>query len=522
MGNYLPLPEGIQNWNNATIAGVDVLAAMTGNDLFIIADDTRIGYALFHYVYDTENDSGYRYAYTLPYRVIQTERSKETMPNSLSELAGRTGAGRGIAPMSLGGQSPEMSAVNDGIAGAVDLRRLQREAVAKSYVAGYVMGSAPAITLTMSKKKQKDGDPVYNIVAKESKPSRPLGVLMALPARCVSKAGVLASPSDIMSGAVDFGTTDPNKMIYQCFPPQAAVAYISALGGRIPEYAPFVSDAKNQWTPEDILAGKPDVSYVRVHATENKSRTGGSQDRFKFSLKSTSDRRSLYTQDNHVCLRALEHMPIKCNSDADAYALNESAFGGWRYRKPKTETVDGLTKAITECPSQIWKKKYVIDGEEHEGIGSAFFMAGNEETNDAGEKIMQHQLTYFPWWQTGARRPTAPSRVERMVKRTLRPAEGDKKDRMVTHPILWKDQPNHPMFKGYSSFVSHILNAGYLREDKLQAMGGRAAKARKQAQGLTADQMSSLKQFLRNSEVEADIQAVQDEAADRSVLSEQV
>lgn len=450
------------------------------------------------------------------------------MSNALSQVAGNASRNRGLQAMNLGagmapmGEMGGMAPVNDGIGGAVDLRRLQREAVAKSFVAGYIMGSAPALTLTMSKKKQKEGDPIYNIVAKESKPSRPLGVLMALPARCVQKAGVLASPADIMSGSVDFTTTDPTKMIYQCFPPQAAVAYISALGGRLPEYAPYVSDAKSQWSPEDILAGKPEVSFVRVHATENKSHTGGAQERFKFSLKTTSDRRSLYTQENHVCLRALEHMPVKCNSEADAYALNEAAFGAWRFRKPKTETMDGLTKAITECPSQIWRKQYDVDGEKVEGIGSAFFMAGPEESNDAGEKIMQHQLTYFPWWQTGARRQTTPARVERMVKRTLRPAEGDKKDRMITHPILWKDQPNHPMFKGYSRFVDYILSTGYLREDKLKAMGGRAAKARKQAQGLTADQMSSLKQFLRNSEVEADIQAVQDEAADRSVLQEQV
>ena len=328
----------------------------------------------------------------------------------------------------------------------------------------------------------------------------------------------MASPSDIMSGMVDFNTTDPNEMIYQCFPPAAAIAYISALGGRIPEYAPFVSNNREQWTMEDILAGKPEVTFVRVHATENKSRTGGSHERFKFSLKTTSDRRSLYTENNHVCLRALEHMSVKCTNDAEAYALNEAAFGAWRFRKPKTETMDGLTKAITECPSQIWRKKYTIDGNEYEGIGSAFFMATNEDTNEAGEKIMQRQLMYYPWWQTGARRQTAPVRVERMVKRTLRPAEGEKKDRMITHPILWKDQPNHAMFKPYAQFVSYVLNQGYLREDKLQSMGGRAAKARRQAQGLTPDQLSSLKQFLRGEGVEQDIQYVQDEAANRAVL----
>lgn len=516
-GDVLPLPEGMQGWNNAAVYGEDVLAGTSGNDLFIIAEDTKVGLALFHYVYSTENGNGYRFAYTLPYRTIQTERRQDNMsnPNSLGEFARQAAGGR-LNNMSLGGPAPEMGAMNDGLATTVDVRRLQREALAKSYVFGYVMGAAPATTLGMSKKKDKDSE-TYSIVAKESKPSRCLAVLMALPKRCVSKAGNMASPSDIMGGMVDFNSSG-DEMWYQAFPVNAAISYISALGGKLPEYAPNVSDARNQWSPEDILSGKPDVTFVRVHATENKNRTGKTQERFRFSLKTTSPRRSLYTQGNHVCLRALEHMQLKCTTEQEAYNLNEAAFGAWRYRKPKTETKDVLSKAIAECPGQIWRKQYELNGETVEGIGSAFFMVAAEEKNEAGESIMKHQLSYFPWWQTGALRPTTPSRVEQIVKRTLRPAEGEKKERMVTSPVLWKDNKNHPMFRGYSKFVDELLSRGYLREDKLTSMGGRAGKTRRQAQGLSADQMTSLKQFLRNEGVEAEIQAVQDEAADRAVL----
>lgn len=518
----MPLPEGMQGWNNASVNGVDVLAGTSGKDLFIIADDVKSGLTLFHYVYNTDSGGGYKFSSTLPTRVIQTERSIKFMQGnqSLAEFARQSGANRGLSSMNLGGEQPMQSVGGDGISTTVDVRRLQREAVAKSYVFGYIMGSAPATTLALSRKKQKEQDDVYTIVAKESKPSRCLSVLMALPKRCVSKAGNMASPADIMSGMVDFNTTSADEMWYQAFPVNAAISYISALGGRLPEYAPNVSDAKQQWSSEDILSGKPEVTFVRVHATENKNRTGKSQERFRFSLKTTSTRRSLYTQDNHICLRALEHMPLKCTTEEEAYALNEAAFGAWRYRKPKTETKDGLTKAITECPSQIWRKQYTINGETIDGIGSAFFMAGNEEKNESGEPIMKHQLSYFPWYQTGSLRPATPSRVDQLVKRTLRPAEGDKKERMITSPVLWKDNPNHPMFRGYSRFVDKVLSAGYLREDKLKAMGGRATKARRQAQTLSADQMTSLKQFLRLESVESDIQAVQDEAADRAVLLE--
>ena len=519
-GDVLPLPEGMQGWNNAALYGEDVLACTSGSDLFIIAEDTKVGYALFHYVYSTDNGNEYKMSYTLPYRILQTERRQTIManPNSLGELARQTANNRGLQAMNLGGAP--MEAVGDGLATTVDVRRLQREALAKAYVFGYIMGSAPATTLAMSKKKQKEGEETYNIVAKESKPSRCLSVLMALPKRCVSKAGNMASPSDIMSGMVDFNTTSTDEMWYQAFPVNAAISYISALGGKLPEYAPNVSDARRQWDPQDILSGKPDVTFVRVHATENKNRTGKSQDRFRFSLKTTSTRRSLYTPNNHVCLRALEHMPLKCTTEQEAYNLNEAAFGAWRYRKPKTETKDVLSKAIAECPGQIWRKQYTINGQQVEGIGSAFFMAANEEENEAGESIMKHQLAYYPWYQTGSLRPTTPSRVDQIVKRTLRPAEGDKKERMVTSPVLWKDNASHPMFKGYAKFVDEVLSQGYLREDKLKAMGGRAGKTRRAVQGLSSDQMTSLKQFLRDASVEADIQTVQDEAADRAVLLE--
>lgn len=494
-----------------------MLAAKVDRHLYILADAKDTGFALFHYEHETDDGSRYRLSYTLGKRVIQAERKVVSMNNMLRDVAGTVGNQRGVAPMNLGA-SEMVPAAGEGVSGAVDSRRLQREALAYGYVAGYIMGSAPATTLAMSKKKVKDGDAVYSIVAKESKPSRPLSVLMALPKRCVMRAGTLARPTDIMSGTVDFMNGEEG-LVFQHFPVEAAIAYISALGNRLPEYAPNVSDMGSQWSPEDILSGRPDVTFVYVHPTENKSRTSGSQEKFRFSLKSTSDRRSLYTEGNHVCLRALEHMSIKCGTEQEAYELNEAAFAAWRYRKPKTETVDGLTKACAECPGQIWKKTYDINGQAIEGIGSVFFMAGNEETTEGGEKVIRRQLMYYPWYQTGARRPTSPSRVERMVKRTLRPAEGDKKERMITHPVLWKDNPNHPMFKPYTRFVNYILQTGYIREDKLKGMGGRAAKASRKQAGMTPDQKLSLKQYMRMQDVERAIQEVQDESADRSVLN---
>lgn len=530
VSNYLPLPEGFSNWQNGTYAGEDILVAMAEKDLFLIAEDTNVGFALFHFVHPMDDGSVWQQSYTLPSRQLQIERSSSTManPSSLLSMQGAVADARGIAPMDLtGGGSvgaPVMTNAADGVSGSVDPRRLQREAVAYGYVFGYVMNTAPAITMALSKKSPKNSTPVYSIVTKESKPQRPLGVLIALPTRCIMRNRLIATPSEIMAGTVDFNATDSSAMTYQFFPGDAAVGYIGALGGRLPEYAPNVSNAKRQWSPEDILAEKAGVSFVRVHATENKNRTSGSQGQFRFSLKSTSDRRSLYTQHNIMCLRAQVHMPVTCNSEEDAYKLNEAAFGGWRYRKPKTETKSGLDKAIAECPSVIWRKKYTItrDGVPTpvDGIGSVFFMAGQTETTNSGEEVTRRELAYYPWWQTGALRPSSPSIADRIVERKLRPAEGEKKERMIATTVLWKDNPNHPMFKPYATFAAQIMDQGYIREEKLKAMGGRATKSKSKARGLDPSQLQSLKQFLREDDVMAAISSVQDEAADRSVLEE--
>lgn len=515
VGNVFPIPDGLDYWNDATIEGISVLACAKEEHLYIICEDVRRGLALFHYVNSNnpENSWDYKLSYDLPFRVLKKKGVLE-MANALSDLANMSGRG-GLRNLNLQGDAPAMQEVGSGVASAVDARRLQREALSSSYVAGYIMGGAPAITLSMAT-QTKDGVKTYTIKAKESKPARMQGVLIAIPARCCMHAGSLASPSDIMAGSVDFNTSD-ETMICQFFPTNAAIAYIAALGGKLPEYAPHVSKATRQWTKEEIFAEKEEVSFVRVRATENKRRSM-SDEQFRFSLQSTSPRRSLFTQKNHCCLRALEHMSTACKSDKDAYLLNQAAFGDWAYRRPATDTRTTLEKAKAECPSMIWGKVYVIDGEEHsDGIGSAFFMAEQTDVTESGETIAKKELVYYPWYQTGANRPDAPSIVPQIVKRTLRPAEGNKSERVVTSPVLYKDKPNHPMFRQYAAFIEFALQGGYLREDQLNAMCGRGTSRKKQA-GLSSDQMDSLKSFLRSDVVSADILAVQDSANDAAIL----
>lgn len=525
VSNFLPQPDGVTEWCDGTYLGVKTLVATADTDIYVVVDDTNLGLVLCHYVYAPDDTTEYRLSPHLGWRKLKLERSKKKMsmgsPSLMdvvrSQQSQRSDLGAGMAGM---GAAPTMGAMggNDGVTGTTDVYRLQREALANSYVTGYIMGAAPAITLALSKKKQKDSAPTFSIIAKESKPSRCLAVLMAIPSRCCKKGGNMATPSEILAGMVDFSTSG-NEMLYQTFQVKAAIGYIHAFGDRLAEYAPFVSDTREQWSKEAILSEHPEVSYVRIHATENKGQVGNTQDRFRFSLKTTSPRRSLYTQRNIVCLRALEHMDVKCNTEKAAYELNEAAFGQWRYRKPKTESMNALEKACTSCPDQIWKKTYEIDGQKVNGIGSAFFMAAAEETSENGVAVMRRELQYWPWWQTGALRPDQPSQVRSMVKRVLQAADQKKKERMVTVPILYKEHPDHKAFQPYRAFVDHIISQGYLSMDKLKSMGGRSSKGTRKKQAMTNDQINSLQMYLRNAEVKAEIQAVQESSADREVLA---
>lgn len=518
--NTIPLPNGVDRWMRAKYKGEEVLFARTENTIYMLADTTIFGYCLFKLVSSNENDTTFKVAYQGGNRIITNERRNIVMNASLKEIAARY-PGNAVQPMNLGNTAPAMTPTSgEGVSRSVDVRRLHTEIVTRGYVAGYVMGNAPALTMSLTRKKAQDGTVTANIVAKESKPTRCLAVLMALPANCVQRNGVLATPEDIAAGNIDY--TDSSEMLYQSFTVNAAISYISNMGGQLPEYAPTVSDAHKQWTAEDILSGNPAVSFVYVHATENKSRTSRSQEQFRFNLKTTSSRRSLYTEGNHVCLRALKHVSTKCTTEADAYRLNQIAFGSWAYRKKKSEPENALQRAMRDCPSQIWKATYTVDGVEKEGIGSAFFMAGSSVKSESGENITRKPLTYFAWYQTGDQRPAVGANVDRIVLREFRAASSEHKEGMVTVPVLYKEEPNNALFRGYQKFVEFITNTGFISRDKLVTLGVRAAKSKTRSLALTPAQKSSLQFFMRNQDVEAEIQAVRDEAANRAVIKDAV
>lgn len=408
--------------------------------------------------------------------------------------------------------------------GGVALNRLRQEALTRAYVYGYIMGNAPQITMALSRSKGKQSA-TSNIVARESKPSRMLSVLMCLPSNCVQRGGALASPEEIMSGLVDHNTTSPKAEMKLAFPPSAAVAYINALGGRIPEYAPTAlgPGAKSkQWTPQEILSNTGGVSFVRIKPTTKKDATLGDINRFKFSLApENAPRKSLYSQWNVCCLRAVEHTPVKCSTPEETYNINNIAFGGWKFRFRSGETRSALRIACDECPTQIWEQDYEINGEKVPGIGSCFFTDASEVKNAAGEAIAAAQLTYMPWHCTGALRPEVGPKLASIVLRKYRPAEGTRKEAMVPVPVLYSAQPDHKMFAPYKKFTDSIISEGFISAEKLKTLGGRTSTSKKsKTLSLSPEQKTALQNYIKQDNVVAEVGEVQLEAANRLVLEE--
>ncbi len=544
-GEYHPIPMGVTRWNDALYKSSEVLFAQAAGEIFVIADDAKFGLTLFHYVYANEGDSLYRYSNILPYRSIK-KRKEQTSMSSLSELARQQANARGVAPMNLGGAmdygpvGPGYAPVGgDGISGgAADTKTIIKTAQANGYVFGYVMKNAPAITIVLGRNKDKEDKVTYNLRAKQSKPSGLLDVLMAIPSNCIMRNGNMADVESIKNGQVDFKTIPAGEMTYFSVDENGAIGYINAFGGKLPEYRPNVIEGQTtQWTPSEIM-NSSDVSFVTIKAVENRKRKSASSEKFTFHLKSDSERRSLYTPGNIMCLRALEHVSVPqngCKDESQAFQLNECAFGGWRYRDERRDGKKtgqkALQVAMANVPMQIWRKKYTQIQEvpkgpavdRDDGIGSIFFMKEATEQNEHGETIKREQLKYVPWYSYGK------NKFQELVPAIVRREAVDTKDktgkRMANRPIYWKDvasgevKDESGMFEPYRRFANQVIKMGFMTEDQLKSLSGRSSRASRKADTMTQDQLASLANFLRSDAVRNSIERVQDDAAQKAVLA---
>lgn len=539
-GNYLPLPLGVTRWNDALYMDKDVLFAEADGHLYVIADDDKQGLALFHYMYANENDSVYRYSNNLPCRSIKIRKDKIFM-NALAEMARNAGNARGMVgmpgmnPMDL---NPNAGFVaGDGISnGAANIKNITNTALVRGFVFGYIMKNAPAITIQMGKEKQKDGKETRALRAKQSKPSGLLEVLMAIPSQCILRAGNIADVETIKNGLVDYKTTPEDEMTYLSVDENGAVGYVTAFGGKLPEYRPNVVEGEStQWSAAEILSNSPDVSFVTLKGTENRKRKNSSDDRYNWHLKTTSPRRCLYTPNNIMCLRALEHVNVPANGickNADqADMLNECAFGGWRYRDERVKGVltghKVLQANILAKNDQIWSKVYQLTDAQgqpytkEDGIGSIYFMENAVEKTDGGTEVKAEAPKYVPWYATGSNKKM--ENVPAIVKRVKTTTKDGKSERMANCPVTWKDvqegkKEGANMFAPYNKFVAEILKKGFVTEEYLKSLNGKSQRSTKKGDELTADQKASLSNFLRSEAVTKAIDRVQNTASQRALL----
>ena len=532
VSGVLPLPEGVVDWSVGSFKGHSVFYTHSNHVLYIIAETSNVGCALFRYESENNDDVNFKVAFQKGVQIIDSSQRSYFM-STMQKLAGLSGLANAsnetVNPMNLGSApanaAPAAHSVGDGITTGIDHDAIAYAAKTKGYVTGYIFANAPSITMgTVTTKGTGNTEGEIKIHAKQSKPSRCLAVLMALPANCVCKGGVMADIDTIRAGDVDFAQ-NPNsdEMIYQYFPEQAAIAYIGALGSQLPEYAPFVNPAYNKhFSPEDILRNNPDVSYVRVVAVKNSgARAQRSGSDFNFRLRTTRKRSLLLTEKNHICLTALEHTPIQCDSEQRAFELNNIAFGHMT-RKPKTGTYETtLAKLFDKCGSQIWKRQYEVNGEVIEGIGSAFFMYGDKDKLPNGEIVPKVQLTFKPWYATGANAPAALPEVEKIVLRkpgTAKDKDGKERPVFPTSRILMKDNPNHEMFAPYAAFKKFIISRNYLTEDQLFALTSRKASVSTFDYKLADSAQLSLDTLFKSKETLASVGTVIAENRARAIL----
>ena len=373
---------------------------------------------------------------------------------------------------------PIGASTGDGV-GRADIQSFRMFLKARAYVFGYVIKNAPYVQMCMTPVKGSNGEEIYTIKARESKPSKPEALFLSFPECAVTRSTQLADPMDIIKGNTNYrGTHSDATPLTMMFPFNAAISYIRAMSPegspRIAEYAPHVTGASQQWSTEEILRGKEGVSFVEVRSIKS---TRNNTTKYNYSLKTTRKGYSIYTRHNILPLNAYKTRSVTIKNDQDAYDVNEVAFGYLRYRQMGSGTKAQVgTNKLKVCCSQmnttLWEKSYTLknaDGKEDTvtGIGSCFFMHGKEDVNDAGAKILKEQCVYLPWDKPSKSQDFA--EVTRIVDRTLKVSEKGTK-RMQTERVSF--DLSAPEFREYAKFAQKVIDV-YATLDDIKALSAR-------------------------------------------------
>lgn len=377
------------------------------------------------------------------------------------------------------------------------LSKIPTLALLRGYLLGYIVKQAPEIYMKLVKTKEKSGSERYDVRAVQSKPSKILKVLLAIPASIATSEGTLARPSDIRKGDIDFD--ENNHDVYKiAVSEEIAVAYINALGEKLPEYAPtHVEGQKEHWTAMDIAKNNPNITYVRIRSKIVKRR-GSEAKETSFVLMPDSRRRSLLTKNNYFPLKIPEHTDIsQIKTEQDSYEINKMAFLSWT-KKSANKSNTALESAYINCPSIIFKRNYQIDTGEVltddqgnttkklstiEGTCCIYFLPENakierEDIGSDGKKITsictKKDITFIPWYSLSKKdSKPQPEPLTQLVTKTQQTTKsGSLQVRKIYHEL--KDSnikvDKDPYFKPYLSFYKEVLN--YIEEEELKRLTG--------------------------------------------------
>lgn len=489
--NKVPLGANATEVYYATINGEEVIYQRGTNEIYVIADVDNFGFAILHYILNNVT-LAVEPVDSLPLIKLfnfhkevlqmndstQLKKLQQMALQKRSAVAEQPGTEAGLAPMTFSGAPQENVTLSGGITpkGTANEKSVAMFAKLYGHVDGYICGTGPQISMSLRKTKAKDktgGKDTYNfnIIPVQSKPSKIVRILLALPKGCCMKDGQPATPAEINEGNFDFDK-DQTDLVYLAVRNETAIAYIGSLGKALPEYGPTHGEKKH-YSAEDILGNKENVGFVEMVYRQNKRKDRKQGEDVIMSLKPTK-RRSLFRQGNHVPLKLVKHISTECKTAEDAMKINQIAFGYWD-KKANGSNESRLNIALNNTSSLLFKRQYEIvnaDGkkEKVDGIGSAFFMEGTSVKLADGAAIPKMNPSYVPWYvvaKRGEGDPVTEPLTQIAYKEEVISKNG--KPRYVNKYLTLAENSGDKEYEEYRPFLNTVKK--YLSDDELHTLG---------------------------------------------------
>lgn len=528
--DVIPLGKNTYEILYGKIDGEEVLIERGNTDVYIIGEAENFGIAMLHYVYNNVSLEMVPES-TLPLRKIfnthirrlcQMSNSNASslramMLDAQPNTAGTVAAAQQTPPMEEPGYGSGITPKK-----AVDMKRLAYFTRKYGYVLGYICNVSPAITMSFKKLKVNDNPTGtntdrYDIIAKQSKPSKIVRVLVAIPRGCCMKNNNLASPEAIYTGDIDFDDT-ATDLVYLRWQPETAISYIGALGKALPEYGPTHGE-KEHFSPEDILNNNPKVGFVEIVTRRNKRKDRTQGDDFIWSLKS-SKRRCLFTPGNYIPLKLVNHVSTACRTADEAYQINKTAFSHWS-KKAAHSNDSKLDLALSHTSSLIFMRQYELqDGEGTktvDGIGSVYFMESDSIKLSDGVEVPRMPLSYVPWYSIARRGEKAPatSPVTMIAAKKEVISEKSKKTRFV-NDYTTIESVDTAAYKEYRDFLREVERC--MTIDELKSLVKERKRSTPGSTVWDANIRTSYTSLIRKDSVMEDVEAIMNRYSRDQVL----